>query len=145
MPAPQSPSPSPVVPQPNPSTVGASASRPAIARKALTIALLAVAGLFVGLLVVATIALSQLDRMRPWVNDKVSDATGRRFEVQGQLSGSWQWPLPREEGWRRWIPGVVVKADRLVMDNPAGFEPPFAGDTNKYMIAGGVAAPSVQS
>lgn len=145
MPAPQSPSPSPVVPQPNPSTVGASASRPAIARKALTIALLAVAGLFVGLLVVATIALSQLDRMRPWVNDKVSDATGRRFEVQGQLSGSWQWPLPREEGWRRWIPGVVVKADRLVMDNPAGFEPPFAGDNNKTPKAAAKGAPATST
>ncbi|MFN7154346.1 MAG: AsmA family protein [Acidovorax sp.] len=111
--------------------MGADTSHPTNARKALTVALLAVVGMFVGLLVVATIALLQLDRMRPWLNDKVSEVTGRRFEVQGQLSGSWQWPLPLEEGWRRWIPGVVVKGERLVMDNPAGFQPPFASDKNK--------------
>ncbi|MBU1818786.1 MAG: AsmA family protein [Gammaproteobacteria bacterium] len=94
----------------------------------LLIALLAVGGLVLGLLVVATIAMSQLDRMRPWVNDKVSEATGRRFEVQGPLAASWQWPQPLEDGWRRWIPGVTVHAEQLVMDNPAGFTPPFAGD-----------------
>lgn len=116
-----------------------------MARKALTIALLTVVGLLVGLLVVATIALSQLDRMRPWVNDKISEAAGRRFEVQGQLSGSWQWPLPLEEGWRRWIPGVVVKAERVVMDNPAGFQPPFAGAKGKASKAPPKGAPATNA
>ncbi len=131
MPAPHPSSSAAASPQTDPSTAGAGEPRRVIARKALTIALLAVVGMFVGLLVAATIALSQLDRMRTWVNDKVSEATGRRFEVQGQLSGSWQWPLPLEEGWRRWIPGVLVKADRLVMDNPTGFQPPFVNGKNK--------------
>ena len=101
------------------------------ARRVLTIALLALGGLVLGVLVVATIALSQLDRMRPWVNDKVSEATGRRFEVQGALSAAWQWPQPLEEGWRRWVPGVTVKAERVVMDNPADLRMPFSGKDSR--------------
>lgn len=96
------------------------------ARKALVIALLAAAGLVVGLLVLATLALTQLERARPWLNEKVSEAAGRRFEIQGPLAAAWRWPQPLEEGWRRWVPGVTVTAERLEMDNPAGFIPPFA-------------------
>lgn len=130
--SPPSPPTPPVAPQPaHPSPLKHRSSRSAAVRKVLSIALLAVGGLVLGFLVVATIALSQLDRMRPWVNDKVSEATGRRFEVQGPLSASWQWPQPLEDGWKRWIPGVTVHAERLVMDHPAGFSPPFAGDDDK--------------
>lgn len=116
-------------------------SHTAAARKVLSIALMAVAGLVLVFLVIATIAMSQLDRMRPWVNDKVSEATGRRFEVQGPLSAAWQWPQPLEDGWKRWIPGVTVKAERLVMDNAAGFSPPFADDGRKGNKSSSKAAP----
>jgi len=74
------------------------------------------------------LSLMDWNRYKPWVNEKVSEATGRRFEIEGDLSAAWRWPQPLEEGWRRWVPGVTVKAERLVMDNPAGFEPPFSGD-----------------
>ncbi len=89
---------------------------------------LVAAGALVGLVVLAGVVLSMMDwnRYKPWVNDKVSEATGRRFEIEGDLSAAWHWPQPLEEGWRRWVPGVTVKAERLVMDNPAGFEPPFS-------------------
>lgn len=94
---------------------------------------LVVLGLFVGLLILigVLLALMDLNRYKPWVNEKVSEATGRRFEIEGDLSAAWRWPQPLEEGWRRWVPGVTVKADRLVMDNPAGFEPPFSGADEK--------------
>ncbi len=129
---PPSPPTHPVGPQPaHSSPLKDRSSRSATAKRVLSIALLAVGALVLGFLVVATIAMSQLDRMRPWVNDKVSEATGRRFEVQGVLSASWQWPQPLEDGWRRWVPGVTVQAERLVMDNPAGFSPPFASDDRK--------------
>ncbi len=105
---------------------GRSARSATTARKVLVITLLTTLGLVVGLLVVATLALTQLERARPWVNEKVSEATGRRFEIQGPLAATWRWPQPLEEGWRRWIPGVTVTAERLEMDNPAGFTPPFA-------------------
>lgn len=91
---------------------------------------LVLAGLLVGLAILIGVVLSLMDwnRYKPWVNEKVSEATGRRFEIEGDLSAAWRWPQPLEEGWRRWVPGVTVKAERLVMDNPAGFKPPFSGD-----------------
>lgn len=89
--------------------------------------LLVIAAVFIGMLVVATLALTQLAQTKPWVNAKVSEATGRPFEIQGELSASWSWPQPHEAGWRRWIPGVTVKAGDLVMQNPEGFIHPFAG------------------
>lgn len=94
---------------------------------------LVLAGLLVGLAVLVGVVLSLMDwnRYKPWVNEKVSEATGRRFEIEGDLSAAWRWPQPLEEGWRRWVPGVTVKAERLVMDNPAGFEPPFSGEDEK--------------
>lgn len=91
---------------------------------------LVLAGLLVGLAILIGVVLSLMDwnRYKPLANEKVSEATGRRFEIEGDLSAAWRWPQPLEEGWRRWVPGVTVKAERLVMDNPAGFEPPFGGD-----------------
>ncbi|UCV01466.1 AsmA family protein [Acidovorax radicis] len=85
-------------------------------------------GLLLGLVVVLAIAVAVMDwnRARPWVNQKVSEATGRRFAIKGDLSVAWRWPRPLEEGWHRWVPGVAVTANHLVMDNPSDFKPPFA-------------------
>ena len=93
--------------------------------------LMVIAAALVGVLLIATLALTQLARTKPWVNAKVSEATGRPFEIQGDLSASWSWPQPLEEGWRRWIPGVTVKAVDLVLQNPEGFVAPFAGSASK--------------
>ncbi|MGV3682140.1 MAG: AsmA family protein [Acidovorax sp.] len=125
------PAATPSTDQPNPS-----ASRPPDRRRPLGRVLkwtLVVLGLVVGLLILfgVLLALMDLNRYKPWVNEKVSEATGRRFEIEGDLSAAWRWPQPLEEGWRRWVPGVTVKAERLVMDNPAGFESPFSGDEEK--------------
>lgn len=110
--------------RPNPRT-----RRPArVLRWALTL----VAAL-IALVVVALIVLTHWDwnRHRPWVNAKVSEATGRHFAIEGDLSVDWHWPQPLETGWRRWVPGVTVQAQQLVMDNPEGFalaEEPSKGD-----------------
>src|SRR3989344_1381077 len=89
----------------------------------LLVALGVVATLLV--LLGALLAVIDWNRAKPWVNEKVSEATGRHFAIEGELSAAWHWPQPLEEGWRRWIPGVTVQAERLVMDQPAGFIPPF--------------------
>lgn len=85
-------------------------------------------GLLVGLVMVLALAVAFVDwnRAKPWVNQKVSEATGRHFAIEGDLSVAWRWPRPLEEGWHSWIPGVAVTANRLVMDNPPNFKPPFA-------------------
>ncbi|MFY3382862.1 AsmA family protein [Paracidovorax sp. MALMAid1276] len=126
-PAPPSPSssPPPASSAPAPASVR-TAWRSDKVRRLVVLVLLITGGLVVALAVAATLALTQLERAKPWVNKKVSEATGRRFEIQGPLTATWRWPQPLDDGWRRWIPGVTMTAERLEMDNPAGFAPPFA-------------------
>lgn len=85
-------------------------------------------GVLIALIVLLALAVVLIDwnRAKPWVNEKVSEATGRHFAIEGDLDVQWRWPQPLEEGWHRWVPGVEVTAERLVMDNPSGFTPPFA-------------------
>jgi len=90
-------------------------------------------GLVAVLSVAAVIVLTHWDwnRHRPWINAKVSEATGRHFAINGDLSVKWHWPQPLEAGWRRWIPGVTIQAQQLTLDNPPGFtvaEEPARGD-----------------
>lgn len=66
------------------------------------------------------------NRAKPWVTQKVSEATGRSFAIDGDLSVEWHWPQPLEEGWRRWVPGVTVRAQQLSLGNPEGIEVPEA-------------------
>ena len=89
------------------------------ARRWVPIALAAL----VALLLVAVLVVSQWDwnRARPWVNAKVSETTGRHFAIQGDLTADWQWPQPLEVGWQRWIPGVTVHAQQVVLGNRADF------------------------
>ena len=95
--------------------------------------LLGILGVVVAVLVILALLVALIDwnRAKPWVNDKVSEATGRHFAIEGDLSARWTWPQPLDEGWQRWIPGVTVQAERLVMGNPAGFAPPFRRDASK--------------
>lgn len=95
--------------------------------------LLAILGVVVGVLLILALLVALIDwnRAKPWVNDKVSEATGRHFAIEGDLSARWTWPQPMDEGWQRWIPGVTVRADGLVMGNPEGFAPPFRRDDGK--------------
>lgn len=95
--------------------------------------LLAILGVVVGVLLILALLVALIDwnRAKPWVNDKVSEATGRHFAIEGDLSARWTWPQPMGEGWQRWIPGVTVRADGLVMGNPEGFAPPFRRDDGK--------------
>ncbi|WP_313313325.1 AsmA family protein [Pulveribacter sp.] len=84
---------------------------------------LAVLAGLLALLALAVVLVATFDwnRVKPWVNDKVSEATGRRFAIEGDLSARWHWPQPLETGWRRWVPGVTVQAQQLSLDNPEGF------------------------
>ncbi|GKT20262.1 AsmA family protein [Acidovorax sp. SUPP3334] len=96
------------------------ASAPARRRSRAPLA--AVAGLvIILLLVMAFMAWFDWNRAKPWINQQVSEATGRRFAIEGDLTAHWHWPQPAETGWRRWVPGVTVQADRLVMDNRSDF------------------------
>lgn len=88
-------------------------------RRGLKIAgiiLAAVAGLVALLLALA----STLDwnRAKPWINDKVSDATGREFTINGNLSFSWERPPEQQVGWRRFVPWPHIRAQDISLGNP---------------------------
>ncbi|AVP57745.1 AsmA family protein [Pulveribacter suum] len=99
-----------------------SAPQPRRHARALRWFLIALAALL-GVLALLIVLVTTFDwnRAKPWVNEKVSEATGRRFAIEGDLSARWHWPQPLETGWRRWVPGVTVQAQQLSMDNPQGF------------------------
>ncbi|WP_422846802.1 AsmA family protein [Acidovorax sp. M14] len=82
-----------------------------------------VAASVMGLLLIGAVTLTQWDwnRAKPWLNQAASGASGRQFAVEGDLSASWHWPQPLEEGWHRWIPGVTVQGTQLVLQDPPGF------------------------
>ena len=57
------------------------------------------------------------NRARPWVDDKVSQAIGRQFQITGDLKVGWQRP-PGETGWRRWVPWPRFSAQKITVANP---------------------------
>ncbi|CAN7355740.1 AsmA family protein [Trinickia sp. LjRoot230] len=57
------------------------------------------------------------NRARPWVDDKVSQAIGRPFAINGDLRVNWQHPVS-ERGWRAWIPWPRFSAYRISVGNP---------------------------
>jgi uncharacterized protein involved in outer membrane biogenesis len=58
------------------------------------------------LLVILVILVLTFDwnRARPYINQKVSDSTGRSFVIAGDLKVHWQQGLKTEPGWRRYVP-----------------------------------------
>lgn len=58
------------------------------------------------------------NRARPWVDDKVSQAIGRPFAINGDLRVGWQHPA-NEHGWRAWVPWPRFSAYNVTVGNPA--------------------------
>lgn len=58
------------------------------------------------------------NRARPWVDDKVSQAIGRPFAINGDLRVGWQRPAT-EHGWRAWVPWPRFSAYAVTIGNPA--------------------------
>jgi AsmA family protein len=57
------------------------------------------------------------NRARPWVDEKVSDAIGRQFVIQGDLKVGWRHPVG-ETGWRAWVPWPRFSAANIMVANP---------------------------
>ena len=73
----------------------------------------------VALVVIALVILStvNLNRAKPWVEEKVSGATGRSFAMNGDLSLSWERP-GQEQGWRKLVPWPHFRAKDIMLGNP---------------------------
>ncbi|VWC93543.1 AsmA family protein [Burkholderia contaminans] len=57
------------------------------------------------------------NRARPWIDDKVSDAIGRQFAINGDLHVGWRRPAS-EQGWRAWVPWPRFIARNVTISNP---------------------------
>ena len=58
------------------------------------------------------------NRARPYINEKVSESTGRSFVIAGDLQVNWKRGLKTEPGWRRYVPRPVISAQDVRMSNP---------------------------
>ncbi|WP_206998280.1 AsmA family protein [Trinickia mobilis] len=57
------------------------------------------------------------NRARPWVDDKVTQAIGRPFAINGDLRIGWRRPAG-ESGWRAWVPWPRFTAQNITVGNP---------------------------
>jgi hypothetical protein len=58
------------------------------------------------------------NRARPWVDDKVTQAIGLPFAINGDLRVGWQHPAG-EHGWRAWVPWPRFSAYDITIGNPS--------------------------
>jgi uncharacterized protein involved in outer membrane biogenesis len=71
------------------------------------------------LIVALTIFILTFDwnRARPYINDKVTQAIGRPFAINGDLKVGWQHPVG-ETGWRGWVLWPRFSAANISVGNP---------------------------
>lgn len=58
------------------------------------------------------------NRARPWINEKVTQASGRPFAIRGDLDLSWHRQEGQESGWRAHVPWPHFTAEDVFMGNP---------------------------
>ncbi|MFL9915622.1 AsmA family protein [Paraburkholderia fungorum] len=57
------------------------------------------------------------NRARPYIDDKVTQAIGRPFAINGDLKVGWRHPVG-ETGWRGWVPWPRFSAANITIGNP---------------------------
>lgn len=78
-----------------------------------------IGAVLVVLLTAAIIFIATFDwnRLKPTINQKVSEALHRQFAIRGDLGV--QWERNKEEvGWRSWVPWPHVHAEDILLGNP---------------------------
>jgi uncharacterized protein involved in outer membrane biogenesis len=97
-----------------------------------------IVGIFLVLIIVLVIVIAFFDwnRLKPFINDKVSQAIGRPFAIQGDLSVDWR-REPSEGGWHALVPWPEFTARDIRVGNPAwAAKPQFAQlDALRFRLA----------
>ncbi|WP_390367309.1 AsmA family protein [Variovorax dokdonensis] len=57
------------------------------------------------------------NRARPWIEQRVSEATGRSLKINGDLQLQWTRGGKDQGGWRSWVPWPHLKAHNLQFGN----------------------------
>lgn len=73
--------------------------------------------LLVTVIIVIVLATFDYNRLKPTINEKASDALGRPFAINGDLSVHWARD-PDTSGWRGWMPWPHVDAQDITIGNP---------------------------
>lgn len=106
-----------------PHDAGAHLSRPLSRPLKITLWII---GILIAIPVIAIIILLTFDwnRVKPWLDAKVSDAIERPFVINGNLAVHWDIPAHRipkgSRTWRDYIPWPHLYADDVHVGNPAG-------------------------
>ena len=69
--------------------------------------------------VILFLMLFDWNMLRPYINRKVSETTGREFAIRGDLDVKFQRDRNGETGWRRFVPQPHITADNVYMSIPA--------------------------
>ncbi|MEX3946168.1 AsmA family protein [Paraburkholderia sp. EG287B] len=96
-------------PQPKPFRLGRTLARIIAWLVAVVVVLIAVLVVF--------ILTFDWNHAKPYVNEKVTEAIGRPFAIEGDLKVGWQRP-PGETGWRAWVPWPRFSATQIQIANP---------------------------
>lgn len=77
-------------------------------------------GGLLAILVIAVVVLLNFDwnSIKPWISTRVSESTGRHFDIRGDLSLTWHAPQGAQGGWRDWIPWPRLNAKDVIFGNP---------------------------
>lgn len=77
-------------------------------------------------IVVVVVLTFDWNRLKPWLNQRVSEAIGRPFAVNGDLTLTWR-SAQGETGWHTWVPWPRLSAADITIGNPDwAREPNFA-------------------
>jgi len=74
-------------------------------------------------ILVVVIATFDWNRVKPLLNEKVSEALHRPFAINGNLAVHWR-TEPEEGGWRAWVPWPHFIAEDLTLGNPDWLKEP---------------------
>ena len=58
------------------------------------------------------------NRSKPWLTARISEALGRPFAINGDLSLNWDRAPDAETGWRGWVPWPNLLAHDITIGNP---------------------------
>lgn len=78
-----------------------------------------VLGVVAALIAVLAVFVATFDwnRLKPMLNEQVSEALNRPFAIEGKLAVNWRRQVD-EPGWRGWIPWPHISAEALRLGNP---------------------------
>lgn len=84
-------------------------------------------------LIVIVILTFDWNRLKPWLNDKVSESIGRPFAINGDLTVTWKRPQG-ETGWRTFVPWPRLSGKDIAVGNPDWAQAPNMGTIRELIF-----------